>query len=204
MNLKRKQPVVFVLNKQGHDLSSVQQKIIEPEIEEEEDIVELPEKRQKTEDEQDTEDEKDTEESVKEEPTNANKQATLVVDKYKLRMYLRLYQQWFPDKLQGIDFQNIDELEVEELKELHSKIKFLIGAENCVAFNHKVLQFGIQVFENLGRGFLDLQIDGLAQVCDNDPAMESILKEIALDNMVRFNYTNNNILGKRLGREFTL
>jgi hypothetical protein len=100
----------------------------------------------------------------------------------KLRKTIGQYKLWFPKKLAGIEIGNLDEQNEEQLKEILQLIKFQLSANNSVGFNKIVLESGLILSEELGKG-LGFKINGLSNMISNREDIDDLLKEIALQNI---------------------
>ena len=178
--MKRKSVVVFKLNPDNYDLSSLK-KADEEELSEQE--LEVPKKRRVNAKELNVVSRPSPPPEEPEEPVEevAEESTLISKDLLMLRKTVQLYLDWFPKKLK--DFSTVDASSIVtevEANDILDRMKFQIGASNMAAFNKMFLQNGIELTENVGPLF-GLKLQGLSVVTSNNPDIDDVLKEIALD-----------------------
>jgi hypothetical protein len=166
--MKRK--VTFILNTQKEDLSSLKR----PDDEDEPDEEPPPKKQTKT-------FIPEPEETDEEEEPIPQSEDIVSKELLTLRKTIKLYIDWFPTKLKEFQSLDVDTIStITGAKDVIDRIKFQISATNNASFNKMFLQGGIGIVENVG-SIIGFNIQGLSVVASNDPEIDDILKEIALD-----------------------
>lgn len=160
----KKKIKVFQLNTDGDDLSLIQNKDrhiepVQPPAETSENVVDLEEIQP---------------------AETAIEPVTDPLSRRKLIMTIKLYAEWFREKLSKINIASLEELEEEALRNLLEEIKFIIRANNSCTFNYAACKGFIGLFERIGcsSGY---KLEGLSSLVDTDENMKDIIKEISLE-----------------------
>ncbi len=179
MNKKRKE-IIYELNKDNLDLSLIQnndQDEVDFSAPDSKKLKQVGKKGEESiEDDDDEEDDDEEEEKEEEKPKESSR-----ITKYKLIVIIRLYIEWFPQKLDGFKEIDLKELETEELQRLLDDIRIIIKANNLCSFNRGAMLGASNLLENIAvaSGF---DIRGLSIDLEKEQDFQDLIKEIALEN----------------------
>lgn len=184
--MKRSRVKFFVLNENGHDLTSIKKRKLVDESEDEQlqepvkvDVVPERESECGTEP---LEDEASTGEIVE---TTTTSKSVLT-----LRKTVQQYIKWFPKKLKDFETGQLCDMDEEQLKLVLESIRFQLSASNSASFNKLILDTGIGITENVGISF-GFKVNGLSNLIHNHEEVDDVLKEIALINIEKGWYIEN-------------